>query len=216
MDGTNNLTGSLADQYGSFDQTVTTSMLREENIAVAMDHVKQLQDATINSTMKAHTVYEGDDMKRTKLDEKAIRALGEFDVASIMDKRAAELGPAERVVATLFFINNQVANIDKLVQKVVNESEKDFLNAYSGHMGMIMRELRDFRKKINSQKFELKKNKQIKNLQAEVDYFTQEALHYRSLDQEQQLHITEVHQQNEGLRDDAYVLRQALLNSKVK
>ena len=124
-----------------------------------MDHVKLLQDATINTTLKAHTVYEGDDMKRTKLDEKTIRALGDFDVASIMEKRAAELGPAERVVATLYFINNQVANIDKLVQKVVSESEKDFLNAYSGHMAMIMNELRNFRKKINAQKFELKKNK---------------------------------------------------------
>ena len=36
--------------------------------------------------------------------------------------------------------------------------EKDFLNAYSGHMGMVMRELRNFKQKINSEKFEMKKN----------------------------------------------------------
>ena len=83
-------------------------------------------------------------------------------------------------------------------------------------MGMIQRELKNFRDKINAQKFELKKNKQIKNLQAEVDYFQEEALHYRELDKEQQAHITEVHNENEGLRDDTYVLRQAILNTKVK
>ena len=45
------------------------------------------------------------------------------------------------------------------------------MNAYSGHMGMVMRELRNFKNKINSERFEMKKNTQIKNLQAEVDYF---------------------------------------------
>lgn len=38
-------------------------------------------------------------------------------------------------------------------------------------MDFVMRELRSFKKKINGQKFEMKKNKKIKNLQVEVDYF---------------------------------------------
>ena len=100
-----------------------------------------------------------------------------------------------------------MANIDSLVSRVCADSEKDFLNAYSGHMGMVMRELHAFKQKINAEKFELKKNKQIGNLQAEVDYFQEEALHYRDLDKEQQKHIEAVHNLNEGLRDDAYVLR---------
>ena len=77
-----------------------------------------------------------------------------------------------------------MANIDNLVQKACAENEKDFLNAYSGHMGMVMRELRNFKNKINAQKFEIKKNKQIMNLQAEVDYFQEEALNFRELDKE--------------------------------
>ena len=83
-------------------------------------------------------------------------------------------------------------------------------------MRYVMQELRNYKNKINGQKFEMKKNKIIKNLQGEVDYFQEEALHFRKLDKEQQAHITEVHQDNEGLRDDAYVLRRALLNTKVK
>lgn len=99
---------------------------------------------------------------------------------------------------------------------MLSDQEQDFLNTYSGHMQFVMRELRNFKKKINGQKFEMKKNKKIKNLQVEVDYFQEEALHYRQLDKEQQKHITEVHCENEGLRDDSYVLRKALLNTKVK
>lgn len=72
-----------------------------------------------------------------------------------------------------------MTNIDNLVQKACSENEKDFLSAYSGHMGMVMRELKIFKNKINAQKFEIKKNKQIMNLQAEVDYFQDEALQYR-------------------------------------
>ena len=81
------------------------------------------------------------------------------------------------------------------------------MNAYSGHMGMIMRELKSFRNKINSQKFEMKKNKQIKNLQAEVDYFEKEALHYRDCDKLNTDHIHDVHTEMVGLRDDTYVLQ---------
>lgn len=50
---------------------------------------------------------------------------------------------------------------------------------------MVMRELHQFKQKINFEKLEMKKNKQIGNLQAEVDYFQEEALHYRDLDKEQ-------------------------------
>lgn len=49
----------------------------------------------------------------------------------------------------------------------------------------------------------------------EVDYFQEEALHYRNHDKQQHTHIYEVHHENEALRDDAYVLRRALLNTKV-
>jgi hypothetical protein len=52
-----------------------------------------------------------------------------------------------------------MTSIDSIVQKVSADQEQDFLNAYSGHMGMVTRELRAFKLKINSQKFDMKKNK---------------------------------------------------------
>lgn len=60
---------------------------------------------------------------------------------------------------THYYINQQVGNIDQLLQKICAESEQGFLNAYRGHMGMIQKELKDFRNKINAQKFELKRDK---------------------------------------------------------
>ena len=150
------------------------------------------------------------------MSEELLRDLKDIDLQQILDKRFAELTASERVVLTLHMINQQVGNIDALVHKACGDQEQDFLNAYSGHMGMVMRELKQFKNKINAQKFEVKKNKQIKNLQVELDFFQEEALHYRELDKEQQIHIQTVHSQNEGLRDDTYVLRRALLNTKVK
>ena len=54
--------------------------------------------------------------------------------------------------------------MDTLVQRACASNEKEFLSAYSGHMGMVMNELKLFKKKINANKFEMKKNKQIMNL----------------------------------------------------
>ena len=100
-----------------------------------------------------------------------------------------------------------MGGIDQLVTQICADKEKDFLNAYSGQMGMIMRELNAFKMKINNEKLELKKNTKIRSLQSEVEYFQNEALHYRELDAEQNKHIKAVHHLNEGLRDDTYVLR---------
>ena len=52
-------------------------------------------------------------------------------------------------------------------------------------MSMVMRELRNFKNKINSERFELKKNAQIKNLQAEKEYFQEQALRLRELEKDQ-------------------------------
>ena len=98
------------------------------------------------------------------VDEATLKKFNDLDLKEILDKRANELKQPEKVVLTLHLINQQVANIDSLVSKVCADSEKDFLNAYSGHMGMVMRELHSFKRKINQEKFELKKNKQIGNL----------------------------------------------------
>ena len=113
-----------------------------------------------------------------------LMSLKDIDLKVILDKRFGELNAAEKVVLTLHMINQQMTSIDSIVQKVSADQEQDFLNAYSGHMGMVMRELRSFKLKINSQKFDMKKNKQIRNLQVEVDYFQEEALHYRDLDKD--------------------------------
>lgn len=62
----------------------------------------------------------------------------------------------------------------------------------------------------------MKKDSKLRSLVAEVDYFQREALHYRELDQQATHHIKTVHRENLDLKDDAYVLRRALLNTKVK
>ena len=41
-------------------------------------------------------------------------------------------------------------------------------------------------------------------------------MHYRDLDKEQEAIIKDINLENEGLKDDAYVLRRALLNTKSK
>ena len=41
-------------------------------------------------------------------------------------------------------------------------------------------------------------------------------MHYRDLDKEQEAIIKDINLENEGLKDDAYVLRRALLNTKAK
>ena len=43
-----------------------------------------------------------------------------------------------------------------------------------------------------------------------------EALHYRELDKQATQHIKDVHMENLNLQDDTYILRRALLNTKVK
>ena len=49
------------------------------------------------------------------VDENLLKSLKDFDVNKILDKRFTELIPPERVVLTLFMINQQVTNIDNLV-----------------------------------------------------------------------------------------------------
>ena len=118
-----------------------------------------LQDLTISSGLLKHTVIESDGEPKFIVDENVLRKLGDIDLKDILEKRFSEMNPSEKVVLTLHMINQQVTNIDKFVQSVCADNEKDFLNAYSGHMDMVMRELRNFKKRINAQKFELKKNR---------------------------------------------------------
>ena len=60
------------------------------------------------------------------------------------------------------------------------------------------------------------KNKEIKNLKAESEYFKEEAMHYKKIDKMNSEYIKQAKNEMEGLRDDTYVLRQALLNTKTK
>jgi hypothetical protein len=46
-------------------------------------------------------------------------------------------------------------------------------------MGKISKELLDIKKKVSNQKFEMKKNQKLQTLQSEVNYFQEEALHFR-------------------------------------
>ena len=116
----------------------------------------------------------------------------------------------------LHLLNDQIDKMDDMVQGILASSEQDFLIAYKGQMSTIHKQLAAFKKKINTQKFEMKKDSKLRSLCAEVDYFQKEALHYRELDKQATQHIKDVHVENLNLQDDTYILRRALLNTKVK
>ena len=83
-------------------------------------------------------------------------------------------------------------------------------------MAAIHKQLATFKQKINNQKYEMKKDTKLRSLHAEVQYFQNEALHFRELDKQATQHIKDVHIENMNLQDDTYILRRALLNTKVK
>lgn len=62
---------------------------KDRNIRDAMEHMKILQDATITSSMKEHTKFEGD--VKNIIDEAALRKLEDLDLKEILDKRFTEL-----------------------------------------------------------------------------------------------------------------------------
>ena len=62
----------------------------------------------------------------------------------------------------------------------------------------------------------MKKDSKLRSLVAEVEYFQNEALHFRELDKQASKHIKEVRVENLNLQDDTYILRRALLNTKVR
>ena len=84
-----------------------------------------LQDLTITSSLKAHTVVEhdGDGSQAQIMNEELLKNLKDFDINKILDRRFAELNNQEQVVLTLFLINQQVVNIDTLVQNCLANSE---------------------------------------------------------------------------------------------
>ena len=106
--------------------------------------------------------------------------------------------------------------MDDMIQNILASSEKDFILAYQGHMKEVHRKLAVLKKEISNQKFEMKRDKKLKSLKDEVVYFRNETLHFKELDKMSTNHIKEMHRENAGLQDDTYVLRRALLNTKVK
>ena len=95
----------------------------------------------------------------------------DFDVEEIMKKRDAQLSHAERAALTLHQVNQQVDKMDDMVQQVLANSEQDFLIAYKGQMAQVHKQLAAYKKKINNQKFEMKKDSKLKSLHAELEYF---------------------------------------------
>ena len=143
-----NDTNEYGDEYADqeeFQDEINQSMLTKDmNLEDALENMKMLQDITVEEKhmQRGGTAMEGAGFQFEYVDENLLKGLEDFDLKKIKSKRFAEMIPQERVVMTLYMINNQVDNIDNLVQRVCAESEQDFLNAYRGHMGMIMRELK--------------------------------------------------------------------------
>ena len=175
-----NNSGTNPDQTANMSDSLCT---KDRNIRDALEYMKMLQDLTISSGMKEHTKLDISQEKAI-VDEAVLRNLRDLDVVEILEKRATDLNTGEKVVLSVHLINQQIGAINEFIQKISAHQEKNFLNAYSGHMSMVMRELRNFKNKINSERFELKKNAQIKNLQAEKEYFQEQALRLRELEKD--------------------------------
>ena len=142
----------------------------------------QDKDVEKKQMQRGGTMMDGANISFEYVDENLLKGLDDFDVDKIKAKRFTELIPQEQVVLTLSYINSKVNEIESLVQKACSYNEQTFLDAYSGHMGAVMQQLKIFKKKINVQKFEMKKNKKIKSLTAEVDYFKNETIFFKELD----------------------------------
>ena len=83
-------------------------------------------------------------------------------------------------------------------------------------MNSVMKELLAIKKKVANEKYEFKKNKVIKDLQTEVDYFQEEALHFRQVSKQKAELLKLATMSKDALQDDAFVLKHALLNTKSK
>ena len=119
---------------------LSTTRIRERNILDALENMKMLQDLTITTGQMQHTKIDSQDGDGGKniVDEAVLTNLKDIELKSLIDKRFGELNAAEKVVLTLHMINQQVTGIDNIVQKVLSDQEKDFLNTYSGHMKFVM------------------------------------------------------------------------------
>ena len=62
---------------------------RDANIRDAMENMKALQDATINSSFKEHKSQE--QTIKNLVDEVTLKKLNDLDLKEILDKRANEL-----------------------------------------------------------------------------------------------------------------------------
>ena len=151
-------TNFVVDQSAE-DQNVSDSLCtKDRNIRDASGFAKYVADLTVNSSMKEHTKIDIGKDNKPFLDEAILKRLQDVDALELTDKQEKDMTQAERVVYTIWNMNQGVNKLDQFVNGMKAAQEKDFLNAYSGHMGMVMRELRNFKQKINSEKFEMKKN----------------------------------------------------------
>ena len=82
------MTGSLV-----INEEVDSLCTRDRNIKDALENVKMLQDLTITSSLKAHTVVEhdGDGSQAQIMNEELLKNLKDFDINKILDRRFAEL-----------------------------------------------------------------------------------------------------------------------------
>ncbi len=74
------------EQEGTFVDSLCT---RDANIRDAMENMKALQDATINSSFKEHKSQE--QTMKNLVDEVTLKKLNDLDLKEILDKRANEL-----------------------------------------------------------------------------------------------------------------------------
>ena len=75
------------------NEEVDSLCTRDRNIKDALENVKMLQDLTITSSLKAHTVVEhdGDGSQEQIMNEALLRDLKDFDINKILDRRFTEL-----------------------------------------------------------------------------------------------------------------------------
>lgn len=72
-------------------------------------------------------------------------------------------------------LDHEIEVYESKALTTIQMHEKDFLVAYTSHMGKVYKDLERLKKKANENNFLLKKDQAVQRLQVQSDWFRQEA-----------------------------------------
>lgn len=99
-------------------------------------------------------------------------------------------------------LRNEIEDIHSRVNKLVQQSEEEFLYAYRKQINVLQRELRALKKRMDEETLKLKANDKMNILEEERDYFRAEALRLDKICKQQQRDIEELNFKMKILQED--------------